>query len=255
MKMKIQLRGYLTFKGLVGDRKFEIPDGLSVRQFLSRLSEVNGEFGSLIQFDRDGSLAQIVIVLVNGRNANHLPGGLDAPLKDGDEVAIFPPIAGGSRKDGFGDMNFSMNTPAKLKNLESIRAFIQFAAREFGADRDASADIMLAVDEAASNIILHGYSLAQGMLELKIECQEGILIVLLKDWAPPFDPTTAAPPDLDLPLDKRPLGGLGIHLIRQMTDRIEYERTPDGANILSLYKTACKKITLDRGELPTTKTG
>lgn len=239
--MKIHLRGYLTIKDLIGDRPVELPDGYSVRSLLVLLSEQFGDgIESLIQFDLDGNLAQTMVVLVNGRSANYLPDGLDTSLDDGDEVAMFPPIAGGCAESSIRDTVFNMVTTADVINLSTIREFIEFAARMFGADRNASADIVLAVDEAASNIILHGYSRAPGIIEVLIECQEGVMKVRLRDQAPPFDPTSAAPPNLDLPLEERPLGGLGIHLMRKLTDRIEYTRSPDGANLLTLYKRACK---------------
>jgi serine/threonine-protein kinase RsbW len=239
--MKIHLRGYLTIKDLVGDRQVELSDESSVRSLLIYLcEEIGDDFESLIQFDQDGDLVETMVVLVNGRAANHLPDGLDTSLESGDEVAMFPPIAGGSREGGIRDTFFSMETTADLINLSTIREFIQFAARMYGADRSAVADIVLAVDETASNIMLHGYSQAPGIIKVIIECQEGVMKVSIRDQAPPFDPTSAAPPDLDLPLDRRPLGGLGIHLIRELTDRVEYTRTPDGTNLLTLYKRACK---------------
>jgi MoaD family protein len=94
--MQIHLRGYLTFKNQVGDRQIQLPEGVSVRQFLVRLiEELGDESGSFIQFDQEGNLEGSLVVLVNGRHANHLPGGLDTKLEDGDQIAMFPPIAGG----------------------------------------------------------------------------------------------------------------------------------------------------------------
>jgi anti-sigma regulatory factor (Ser/Thr protein kinase) len=57
----------------------------------------------------------------------------------------------------------------------------------------------------------------------------------IRDRAPAFDPLAAAPPDLTRPFSERPIGGLGIHLARSMTDAVEYTRE-DGENRLRLTK-------------------
>jgi anti-sigma regulatory factor (Ser/Thr protein kinase) len=54
--------------------------------------------------------------------------------------------------------------------------------------------------------------------------------------APPFDPTRVPDPDLTLPLEERPLGGLGIYLIRQSVDKMVYRAVPEGGNELTLVK-------------------
>jgi serine/threonine-protein kinase RsbW len=125
---------------------------------------------------------------------------------------------------------------AILTNLADIRCFVEQAAHHWHVPVEAAGDVVQAVDEAATNIILHGYAGQEGMVEVEVERQDGALIVRLRDRAPQFDPTTIASPDLSLGLEQRRPGGLGIYLIRQLVDRIQYRIPVQGGNELTLVK-------------------
>ena len=62
--------------------------------------------------------------------------------------------------------------------------------------------------------------------------------IRLRDQAPLFDPTRVPTPDLTLSLYKRPLGGMGVHVTRQVVDAMRYRVTPEGGNELTLVKQA-----------------
>jgi serine/threonine-protein kinase RsbW len=125
---------------------------------------------------------------------------------------------------------------AQVENLAEIRRFIRQEAAALGGGEEAICDLELAVDEAACNIICHGYEGRGGTIEVGVKRDEDRLVVRLHDEAPPFDPTRYPPPDVTLPLEKRPLGGLGIFLIRQAVDEMVYRTTPGGGNELTLIK-------------------
>jgi serine/threonine-protein kinase RsbW len=125
---------------------------------------------------------------------------------------------------------------AKLNNLREIRRFIQETATALGADAAMIPDVVLAVDEAASNIIFHGYQVREGVIQIEVERKGDALVVRLRDEATPFDPTSVPRPDLSLPLEQRPLGGMGIHLMRQVMDEVIHRITPQGGNELTLVK-------------------
>jgi serine/threonine-protein kinase RsbW len=125
---------------------------------------------------------------------------------------------------------------AKLNNLREIRRFIQETATALGVDAAMIPDIVLAVDEAASNIVFHGYQVREGVIQIEVERRGNALVVRLRDEATPFDPTSVPPPDLSLPLEQRPLGGMGIHLMRQVMDEVIHRITPQGGNELTLVK-------------------
>jgi MoaD family protein len=100
--MSIKVKGYVTFRGLVGERSVEIAEdqALSLRVLLERLGQdIGAEFREQIFEPAGGEVRPHVSVLINGRQWNHLSGGLETELKDGDEIAIFLPIAGGSPQD------------------------------------------------------------------------------------------------------------------------------------------------------------
>jgi anti-sigma regulatory factor (Ser/Thr protein kinase) len=87
-----------------------------------------------------------------------------------------------------------------------------------------------------ANIIIHGYHDRPGVIEIEIGSVGDSLMVCLRDQAPPFDPTRVLAPDITLPLEKRPLGGLGIHLARHFTDAMSHRVMPQGGNELTLVK-------------------
>lgn len=130
----------------------------------------------------------------------------------------------------------SLHITAELKNLANIRSFIRDTAASLGFDDAIIPDVVLAVDEAASNIVLHGYKGQKGIIEVEVEREGDALVVRLRDEAVPFDPSTIPPPDLTLPLGQRPVGGLGIYLTRQVMDEVTHRVTPKGGNELTLIK-------------------
>jgi serine/threonine-protein kinase RsbW len=129
-----------------------------------------------------------------------------------------------------------MRLPAELKNLAILRRFIEETSLSLQAGSHAALDLVQAVDEAATNIIVHGYSGHSGEIEAEIERQGDRLVICLRDLAPVFDPTRVPPPDLTLPLEERPIGGLGIFLMRQSVDEIHHRPLPSGGNELTLIK-------------------
>lgn len=131
---------------------------------------------------------------------------------------------------------YSLRMASDVNELGALRAFIQETCGQLGVDADAVQDIMLAVNEAATNVIVHGYRTHSGLIDVNIARGNGQLIVTLTDQAPRFDPTTVSPPDLTLPLAMRPPGGMGVHMMRQLMDDMQYAVTPNGRNQLTLLK-------------------
>jgi len=132
----------------------------------------------------------------------------------------------------------TLRVAADLKYLAAIRHFFEQTAAALRADKEAMLDLMQALDECACNIIVHGYQDGLGEIRVEVWCEGERLLVRLSDQAPPFDPTQAPTPDTTLPLDMRPMGGMGIHLSRHLTDAMIYRRTGNGGNELTLIKTA-----------------
>ncbi len=126
--------------------------------------------------------------------------------------------------------------PAELSMLVEIRRYVEDTAAGFGAGDSVLLDMVQAVDESAANIIMHGYRGGPGTIDIEIRHEDDLLTVCLRDRAPLFDPTRVPAPDLTLPLDLRPLGGMGVYLTRKLMDEVAYRVTSEGGNELTLRK-------------------
>lgn len=125
---------------------------------------------------------------------------------------------------------------ADVRELEKLRSFFAATAQALGVEDEPAEDLLLALNEAATNIIVHGYRGRPGVIELHV-CPVGVDLELhLRDGAPLFNPTSVPPLRTDLPLAQRRLGGMGVHLARHFTDELRYAVTPQGGNELTLVK-------------------
>ncbi len=114
-----------------------------------------------------------------------------------------------------------------LDSLGSIAQYVLAAAAAVGMDKKASYKLRLAVDEIASNIIIHGYQEAgrSGELVCHATFDEQTLTISIEDTGIPYNPTEKPnPDDLNKPLEERRIGGLGVYLAIQSVDLLLYER-------------------------------
>ena len=130
----------------------------------------------------------------------------------------------------------SLHIAANLENLAAIRGFVEQTARALGVAPATVTEVVLAVDEAATNTVVHGYRSESGTIEIEMKREGDTLLICLRDEASPFDPTTVSTRDITVPLEQRVSGGLGIHLIRQIMDEVTHRITSQGGNELGLVK-------------------
>lgn len=130
----------------------------------------------------------------------------------------------------------TLRIEALVDNLGEIRHFVRETAIAMGASADTVASLVLASDEVATNAIVHGYRGDAGTIELEIERQGENLVVRVRDQAPTFDLSSVPAPDLSLPLELRPIGGLGIFLAREVVDQVSHRAGPTGGNEVTLVK-------------------
>ena len=125
-----------------------------------------------------------------------------------------------------------------VDRLAEVRAFVRDAVTDFGGSKRAAEDLVQAVDEAACNVMLHGYGKAPGEIEIAAAVRDRRIEIRLADRAPAFDPTAAPAVDTTKPpASRRPGGmGVGIHLLRTMTDEVRHHVRPDGGNELTLVR-------------------
>jgi sigma-B regulation protein RsbU (phosphoserine phosphatase) len=119
---------------------------------------------------------------------------------------------------------------ATLDSLGSIREYVTQAAAAAGLGKKAAYRLCLAVDEIASNAIVHGHAGAdgKGVLQVRADIDEKSLTITLEDTGEPYDPRQTPPPDdLEASLEDRQTGGLGIYLTLKGVDEFRYERVVD----------------------------
>jgi serine/threonine-protein kinase RsbW len=132
--------------------------------------------------------------------------------------------------------SFDLSVEADLENLHEVRDYVDRAGERFGVDSAVLADLRLAVDEAVTNIILHGYNGRAGQVELHLERDGDAVIIRIRDQAESFDASHVNTPQLDTSLADRPFGGMGLFLIKKLTDEAEFLSLPGGGNELKLVK-------------------
>jgi anti-sigma regulatory factor (Ser/Thr protein kinase) len=103
-------------------------------------------------------------------------------------------------------------------------------------------DLVQAVDEAVTNIIVHGYRGEPGAIELTAELIGDDIVITIEDRGALFDPRSMPVPDLTIPPDRRRPGGMGVHLIRLAMDSVDHRPRPGGGNILRLTRSRVAKV-------------
>lgn len=131
-----------------------------------------------------------------------------------------------------------LHVDSRVDRLAEVRAFVRDAVADFGGPARVADDLVQAVDEATCNVMLHGYGGAPGEIEIEAALRDGNIEIRLLDRSRPFDPTTSPARDVSKPsVARRPGGmGMGIHLIRAMTDEVRHHVRPDGGNELTLVR-------------------
>jgi len=125
---------------------------------------------------------------------------------------------------------------AKLENLEPMLDFIGQRAKGLGFDAKKLNGIRLASEEALVNVINYAYPDKQGSMEIAYDSKDDKrLVVEIIDWGIPFNPLLMPEPDIESPVERRKIGGLGIYLARSIMDEVSYRREED-RNILTLIK-------------------
>lgn len=123
-----------------------------------------------------------------------------------------------------------------VRQIPQLAHFVETIAGEKKLDQSLTMSLNLALEEAVTNVILYAYPEgADGLVDVEAILAPGKLTFIISDSGKAFDPTSASVPDLTASLDERPIGGLGIHLVRQLMDSVEYERR-EGKNILTMIK-------------------
>lgn len=136
--------------------------------------------------------------------------------------------------------NYTLDMTLTLKNdlsqIDLLGDFVKDVSKQLNLEPKNAGNVRLAVEEAVVNVINYAYTNAsEGTIWVEAKSDEEWLKFIISDEGVPFDPTEALQADTTLSAEERPIGGLGIYLVRQLMDSINYERI-DNKNILTLRK-------------------
>jgi len=125
-----------------------------------------------------------------------------------------------------------------LDEIEKLAIFVEDVGEQAGLNPKKQYQLNLVLDEIVTNIISYGYPDGSTHdIEISISQKSDEMLITITDDAEPFNPLTAPPAQPELPpeMREREVGGLGIHLVRSLVDRLEYSRK-DGRNVLRIWK-------------------
>lgn len=130
----------------------------------------------------------------------------------------------------------SLNLESSLEALGQIER----AVADFGAEHEWPDDLLfhvqLTLDELATNVINHGYGATGHSFQITVKSNPEAVQIELVDEARPFDPLQNAPqPAIDAGVHERKVGGLGVYIVKELMDELEYRRE-NGKNCLTLVK-------------------
>jgi len=125
----------------------------------------------------------------------------------------------------------------EMVEVSRMRGFFFSVCRENGIGDETAKMLNLAIEEWVANVINYAYPKgSRGHVEMTADVEDGLLTLVIKDHGVAFDPTQYKEADTEAGLKEREIGGLGIHLVRTIMDTMDYERTADGYNVLTLTK-------------------
>ena len=124
-----------------------------------------------------------------------------------------------------------------IQQVPQLTKFVDEVCEAVGFDSSTTMQMNLAIEEAVVNVMNYAYPHGiTGDIHIEAQANDSRLKFTITDMGKPFDPTAMGEIDTSLPTEERPIGGLGIHLFRQIMDSINYERLQEGKNVLTLRK-------------------
>lgn len=126
-----------------------------------------------------------------------------------------------------------------ISSITKLNGFVDEFCEENNLSADFSMELKLAIEESVANIISYAYEEGDGEIEVTMKLQPEEVLVEIKDKGKEFDPTAVSEVDTAASLEERGIGGLGIHLLRSLTNSLSYRRANE-YNILSFSKSLQK---------------
>ena len=123
-----------------------------------------------------------------------------------------------------------------IQQIPQLAEFIDGIAEQAGLDMSVSMSLNLAMEEAVSNVILYAYPQgSKRQVQIDATVQDGTIKFVISDSGIPFDPTAKQDANIDLSVEDRPIGGLGIYMVKKLSDSVSYHREHN-RNHLTVFK-------------------
>lgn len=117
-----------------------------------------------------------------------------------------------------------LTLPARVQSVRAFHEFVRNGAKQAGLN-SADMDLLdLVLEEILVNVARYAYEDGGGEVEVAYVAEENTLLIEITDRGRDFNPLAAAPPDLNLGLNERPIGGLGVLLVKQHVGSLQYRR-------------------------------
>ncbi|WFE82709.1 ATP-binding protein [Parabacteroides chongii] len=124
----------------------------------------------------------------------------------------------------------------ELEQLTRLYEFLDLQASTYGLEEQLSMQIKLALEEVVTNVILYAYPDKKDQdIRIDMNYRNELLTIVITDNGTAFNPLEMKEPDISLPPEERPIGGLGIYLVKQLMTEVIYTRS-SGKNILTMTK-------------------
>ncbi len=122
------------------------------------------------------------------------------------------------------------------REIARLGGVVDQFGKKCGLSDDDTANISLMLDEVVSNVIKYGYDDAlEHQIHIRVTLEHDVVTLQVEDDGKPFNPLEAPQPNLEAPIEERPIGGLGVFIVKSMADSFDYRRE-NGRNVVTMRK-------------------
>ncbi len=122
-----------------------------------------------------------------------------------------------------------------IEGIEFLRVSLETIALSWNLPKKVLLELNLILEELCTNYMEHAGEPPKSFLEVQMVLDGSLVVITVKDKGKPFDPTKIPDPDINLSIDKRKTGGLGLYFVKNYSDSIMYARK-DGSNVVTITK-------------------
>ena len=142
-----------------------------------------------------------------------------------------------------------LSVSGRVADLPDILAFIETACEAAVVRPELWFDLQLAVEEACANVIEHAYGGKGGDLVITFAARDRDVVLTVRDHGRPFAPEKVVAPDMSVPLTQRRIGGLGLHLMYQLMDEVQFDFAEDSNTLVMVKRDALESLSAEAADL------